>query len=88
MFQVGFTTPSVCFRWTLRCLYVPGGLYVVSMFQLGFTPSVCSRWTYVVCMFQVGFTPDVLTDATAELVVAVLLMTGRRLVEAREQIYK
>ncbi|XP_043206122.1 glyoxylate reductase/hydroxypyruvate reductase-like [Amphibalanus amphitrite] len=36
---------------------------------------------------KVGFTPDVLTDATAELVMALLLMTGRRLVEARQQIY-
>jgi len=35
---------------------------------------------------KVGFTPDVLTDATAELVVALLLMTARRLVEARAQI--
>ena len=50
------------------------------VFQVGFT--------FDLCVFQVGFTPDVLTDSTAELVMAVLLMTGRRLVEAREQIYK
>ncbi|XP_037084499.1 glyoxylate reductase/hydroxypyruvate reductase-like [Pollicipes pollicipes] len=35
---------------------------------------------------KVGFTPNVLTDSTAELAVALLLMTARRLVEARDQI--
>jgi glyoxylate reductase len=34
----------------------------------------------------VGNTPDVLTDATADLAVALMLMAGRRLVEAREAV--
>ena len=37
---------------------------------------------------QVGFTPDVLTDATAELTVALLLATSRRLFESSEQLRK
>jgi len=36
----------------------------------------------------VGYTPDVLTDATAELTVALLLATSRRLFEASEQLRK
>lgn len=35
---------------------------------------------------KVGYTPDVLTDATAELTVALLLATSRRLFEASEQL--
>ncbi|XP_038660468.1 glyoxylate reductase/hydroxypyruvate reductase-like [Scyliorhinus canicula] len=35
---------------------------------------------------RVGYTPDVLTDATAELTVALLLTTSRRLVEATEEV--
>lgn len=35
---------------------------------------------------QVGYTPDVLTDATAELTVALLLATSRRLFEAADQL--
>lgn len=37
---------------------------------------------------RVGYTPDVLTDATAELSVALLLATCRRLPEAVEQVKK
>ncbi|EDW84024.2 uncharacterized protein Dwil_GK13923 [Drosophila willistoni] len=36
---------------------------------------------------RVGFTPDVLTDATAELTVALLLATNRRLLEANKEVY-
>lgn len=36
---------------------------------------------------RVGYTPDVLTDATAELTLALLLATGRRLVEASKEVY-
>ncbi|XP_067886418.1 glyoxylate reductase/hydroxypyruvate reductase-like isoform X2 [Heterodontus francisci] len=35
---------------------------------------------------RVGYTPDILTDATAELTVALLLTTSRRLIEATEQV--
>lgn len=35
---------------------------------------------------RVGYTPDVLTDATAELTVALLLATARRLPEAMEEV--
>lgn len=34
---------------------------------------------------KVGYTPDILTDATAELTVALLLATSRRLLEANEE---
>jgi glyoxylate/hydroxypyruvate reductase len=37
---------------------------------------------------KLGFTPDVLTDAVAELTVALLLATSRRLFEAHQQILK
>ncbi|XP_067615060.1 glyoxylate reductase/hydroxypyruvate reductase isoform X2 [Eurosta solidaginis] len=36
---------------------------------------------------RVGYTPDVLTDATAELTVALLLATSRRLLEANKEVY-
>ncbi|GAB0095708.1 glyoxylate reductase/hydroxypyruvate reductase [Sergentomyia squamirostris] len=36
---------------------------------------------------RMGYTPDVLTDATAELTVALLLATGRRLLEASREVY-
>lgn len=36
---------------------------------------------------RVGYTPDVLTDATAELTVALMLATGRRLMEANKAVY-
>lgn len=36
---------------------------------------------------RVGYTPDVLTDATAELTVALLLATNRRLFEANKEVY-
>ena len=35
---------------------------------------------------RLGYTPDVLTDAVAELTVALLLATSRRLFEAHQQI--
>lgn len=43
-----------------------------------------------VCVFlprgiRVGYTPDVLTDAVAELTVALLLTTSRRLIEATHE---
>jgi glyoxylate/hydroxypyruvate reductase len=41
---------------------------------------------FVFC--KVGYTPDVLTDATAELTVALLLATSRRLFESSEQLRK
>lgn len=37
---------------------------------------------------KVGYTPGILTDATAELAVALLLATSRRLIEANRAIYK
>ena len=37
---------------------------------------------------KVGYTPDVLTQATAELTVALLLATSRRLFEAADQLKK
>lgn len=36
---------------------------------------------------RIGYTPDVLTDATAELTVALLLATSRRLLEANKEVY-
>uniref|UniRef100_A0A1A9X1U0 Glyoxylate reductase/hydroxypyruvate reductase n=1 Tax=Glossina brevipalpis TaxID=37001 RepID=A0A1A9X1U0_9MUSC len=36
---------------------------------------------------RVGYTPDVLTDATAELTMALLLATSRRLLEANKDVY-
>lgn len=36
---------------------------------------------------RVGYTPDVLTDATAELTLALLLATNRRLIEANKEVY-
>jgi glyoxylate/hydroxypyruvate reductase len=35
---------------------------------------------------RIGYTPDVLTDAVAELTIALLLATSRRLFEAHQQI--
>lgn len=35
---------------------------------------------------RVGYTPEVLTDATAELTVALLLATSRRLIEASKEV--
>lgn len=43
---------------------------------------------FVFCVFRgirVGYTPEVLTDAVAELTVAVLLATSRRLIEATHE---
>lgn len=37
---------------------------------------------------KVGYTPDVLTEATAELTLALLLATSRRLFEAHNQLKK
>lgn len=37
---------------------------------------------------RVGYTPDVLTEATAELIVALLLATSRKLLQANRAIYK
>lgn len=37
---------------------------------------------------RVGYTPDVLTEATAELIVALLLATSRNLLQANKAIYK
>lgn len=37
---------------------------------------------------KLGYTPDVLTDATAELTVAILLAASRRLFEAHGKIIK
>jgi glyoxylate/hydroxypyruvate reductase len=36
----------------------------------------------------VGYTPDVLTDATAELTLALLLATSRRLLQANAELNK
>jgi glyoxylate/hydroxypyruvate reductase len=36
---------------------------------------------------KVGYTPDVLTDATAELTMALLLATSRRLLEANKEVF-
>ena len=35
---------------------------------------------------KIGYTPDILTDATAELTIALLLATSRRLLEANEEV--
>lgn len=37
---------------------------------------------------KVGYTPDILTNATAELIVGLLLLTSRRLLEANRAIYR
>lgn len=37
---------------------------------------------------RVGYTPDVLTEATAELIVGLLLATSRKLLQANKAIYK
>lgn len=37
---------------------------------------------------RVGYTPDVLTEATAELIVGLLLATSRNLLQANRAIYK
>lgn len=37
---------------------------------------------------KVGYTPGILTDATAELTIALLLATSRRLIEANRAIYE
>lgn len=37
---------------------------------------------------RVGYTPDVLTEATAELIVGLLLATSRNLLQANKAIYK
>lgn len=37
---------------------------------------------------KIGYTPDVLTDATAELTVAVLLAASRRLFESHQALLK
>lgn len=36
---------------------------------------------------RIGYTPDVLTDATAELTLALLLATSRRLIEAHKEVF-
>lgn len=36
---------------------------------------------------KIGYTPDILTDSTAELTVALLLATSRRLIEASQEVY-
>lgn len=36
---------------------------------------------------RIGYTPDILTDATAELTVALLLATSRRLIEANREVH-
>ncbi|PIK37196.1 hypothetical protein BSL78_25970 [Apostichopus japonicus] len=60
------------------------GLKVVSTMSVGYNHidiKECQKRN-----IPVGFTPDVLTDATAELTIALLLMTSRRLLEAAEQV--
>lgn len=60
------------------------GLKVISTMSVGFNHidvKECQRRN-----IPVGFTPDVLTDATAELTVALLLATSRRLLEAAEEV--
>lgn len=37
---------------------------------------------------KVGYTPDILTNATAELIVGLLLATSRRLLEANKAVYR
>jgi len=58
---------------------------------------VCGSDVFFTCIFymyfsdsgiRVGYTPDVLTDATAELTVALLLATTRRLPEGIEEVKK
>ncbi|XP_026722697.1 glyoxylate reductase/hydroxypyruvate reductase, partial [Athene cunicularia] len=50
-------------------------------------PRRCPRGLWLPCRgIRVGYTPDVLTDATAELSVALLLAACRRLPEAAEQV--
>lgn len=50
------------------------------------------EFKWLQCFFisgiRVGYTPDVLTDATAELTVALLLATARRLPEGIEEVKK
>lgn len=60
-------------------------LKVIATMSVGFdhidVPEVQKRG------IKIGYTPDILTDATAELTIALLLATSRRLIEAREELY-
>ncbi|XP_029915909.1 glyoxylate reductase/hydroxypyruvate reductase isoform X1 [Myripristis murdjan] len=69
-------------------------LKVVSTMSVGFDhlslEELKKRLLVCVCVFlprgiRVGYTPDVLTDAVAELTVALLLTTSRRLIEATHE---
>lgn len=60
-------------------------LKVVSTFSVGYEHidvEECKRRK-----IRIGYTPDVLTDATAELTVALILATNRRLFEANKEVY-
>ncbi|XP_055377775.1 glyoxylate reductase/hydroxypyruvate reductase-like [Condylostylus longicornis] len=60
-------------------------LKVIGTFSVG-----CDHINLKECQkrgIRVGYTPDVLTDATAELTMALLLATTRRLIEANKQVY-
>ena len=52
----------------------------------------CGSYIISLCVLtsgiRVGYTPDVLTDATAELTVALLLAAARRLPEGVEEVKK
>ncbi|NWU87212.1 GRHPR reductase, partial [Onychorhynchus coronatus] len=75
--------PSAQARQRCSCLTGPG-LKVISTMSVGFDhlalDEIKKRG------IRVGYTPDVLTDATAELSVALLLSACRRLPEAAEQV--
>ncbi|KAM9315188.1 LOW QUALITY PROTEIN: glyoxylate reductase/hydroxypyruvate reductase [Pholidichthys leucotaenia] len=67
-------------------------LKVLSTMSVGFDhlslEEMKKRVIFLVCScrgIRVGYTPDVLTDAVAELTVALLLATSRRLIEAADE---
>uniref|UniRef100_H2TGU6 Glyoxylate reductase/hydroxypyruvate reductase n=1 Tax=Takifugu rubripes TaxID=31033 RepID=H2TGU6_TAKRU len=65
-------------------------LKVISTLSVGYDHLVMEELKCLYCLFisgiRVGYTPDVLTDATAELTVALLLATARRLPEGIEEV--
>lgn len=68
----------ICMYTVLVCLPSPIVIYVNNILC-----NVCGG--FPPRGIRVGYTPDVLTDAVAELTVALLLTTSRRLIEATHE---
>lgn len=68
-------------------MFLPGPqLKVISTVSVGVEHidiSECQKFS-----IKIGYTPNVLTEATAELTVALLLATSRRLFEANQNLRK